>query len=61
MTANPPHEENFIVKYLDDIVTINWISNSYERSYQKEMNNLAENIIMLNFSKTKGSIVDFRT
>ncbi len=62
--CNPRHEENSIVKFADDTTIIGRISNNDEFSYHEDINHLAEwcteNNLLLNVSKTKELIVDFR-
>ncbi|ONI45395.1 hypothetical protein AN641_04260 [Candidatus Epulonipiscioides gigas] len=52
------------MKFADDTTIIGQISNNDEFSYREEINHLAEwcteNNLLLNVSKTKELIVDFR-
>ncbi len=62
--CNPRHGENSIVRFADDTTIIGRISSNDEFSYREEINHLAEwcteNNLLLNVSKTKELIVDFR-
>ncbi len=56
--------ESSVVKFADDTTIIGQITNNDETSYRGEINNLAEwcteNNLLLNVSKTKELINDFR-
>ncbi len=62
--CNSRHGENSIVKFADYTTIIDQISKNHKFPYRKEINHLAEwcteNNLLLNVSKTKELIVDFR-
>ncbi|KAM7003411.1 uncharacterized protein LKV04_004454 [Tautogolabrus adspersus] len=62
--CRPVHESNTIIKFADDTTVIGLISNNDETAYREEVQHLAawcaDNNLLLNTSKTKELIVDFR-
>ena len=58
------HGSNSIIKFTDDTTVIGLISNNNEAAYREEVQHLAtwcmDNNLLLNTSKTKELIVDFR-
>lgn len=62
--CRPEHGSNSIVKFADDTTVIGLIKNNNESAYREEVDRLAawceDNNLMLNTSKTKELIVDFR-
>ncbi|KAF0036611.1 hypothetical protein F2P81_011923 [Scophthalmus maximus] len=62
--CRPVHGSNTIIKFADDTPVIGLISNNDETAYREEVQHLAawcaDNNLLLNTSKTKELIVDFR-
>ncbi|KAF0026073.1 hypothetical protein F2P81_020810 [Scophthalmus maximus] len=62
--CRPVHGSNTIIKFADDTTVIGLISNNDETAYREEVQHLAawcaDNNLLLNTSKTKELIVDFR-
>ncbi|TWW61216.1 uncharacterized protein LOC130525978 [Takifugu flavidus] len=62
--VRPVHGSNSIIKFADDTTVIGLISNNDETAYREEVERLttwcANNNLVLNTSKTKELIVDFR-
>ena len=62
--CKPVYGSNSIVKFADDTTVIGLISNNDETAYREEIQHLAtwctENNLLLNTTKTKELIVDFR-
>uniref|UniRef100_A0A674NYU7 Reverse transcriptase domain-containing protein n=1 Tax=Takifugu rubripes TaxID=31033 RepID=A0A674NYU7_TAKRU len=62
--CRPVHGSNSIIKFADDTTVIGLISNNDETAYREEVERLttwcANNNLVLNTSKTKELIVDFR-
>lgn len=60
----PAFDNNSIVKFADDTTVIGLITNGDETNYRAEVQNLADwcsqNNLLLNTSKTKELIIDFR-
>ncbi|TKS65503.1 RNA-directed DNA polymerase from mobile element jockey [Collichthys lucidus] len=62
--CRPAHGSNSIIKFADDTTVIGLITNNDETAYREEVQHLttwcADNNLLLNTSKTKELIVDFR-
>uniref|UniRef100_A0A3Q3G1R3 Reverse transcriptase domain-containing protein n=1 Tax=Labrus bergylta TaxID=56723 RepID=A0A3Q3G1R3_9LABR len=62
--CRPVHGSNTIIKFADDTAVIGLISNNDDTAYREEVQHLAawcaDNNLLLNTSKTKEIIVDFR-
>ncbi|XP_075935394.1 uncharacterized protein LOC142935136 [Anarhichas minor] len=62
--CSPTYSSNTIVKFADDTTVVGLISNNDETHYRQEVQHLAEwcsdNNLVLNTTKTKEVIVDFR-
>ncbi|KAL0147888.1 hypothetical protein M9458_056809, partial [Cirrhinus mrigala] len=62
--CRPVYGSNTIIKFADDITVISLISNNDETAYREEIKHLAswctDNNLLLNTTKTKELIVDFR-
>lgn len=62
--CSPVHPSNSIIKFADDTTVVGLISNGDESAYREEIHRLAvwcsTNSLVLNTSKTKELIVDFR-
>ena len=58
------YQHNLIIKYADDTVVVGLISRSEEKDYRNEVDQViswcTENHLVLNASKTKELIIDFR-
>ena len=62
--CTPTHPENAIIKFADDTTIVGLISGGDETAYREEIQRMAawcsENNLILNTSKTKELIIDFR-
>ena len=62
---NPIHSSNTIVRFTDDTTIVGLTSNNEETHYREEVRHqvqwCSDNNLVLNTTKTKGIIVDFRT
>ena len=63
--CNPRHDSNIIIKFADDTTVIGLISDDDESAYRDDVNHLIKwcatsNDLVLNVSKTKEIVVDFR-
>lgn len=62
--CSPVHSSNSIIKFAEDTTVVGLISNGEESAYPEEIHRLAawcsKNSLVLNTSKTKELIVDFK-